>query len=57
MTFFWPRDQNFKSNCQKQDTFHAVSILVVEGDITRERTEVIVNAANGLLVHGAGVSS
>lgn len=36
--------------------YKGVKISVVRGDITEEDTDVIVNAANGILQHGGGVA-
>eukprot|EP00794_Sanderia_malayensis_P002978 gene2978-3432_t len=43
-------------NVQRSVKFENVVIQVVHGDITKERAEAIVNAANGKLMHGGGVA-
>lgn len=38
------------------ETPEGVTLRVVEGDLTRERVDAVVNAANGWLAHGGGVA-
>jgi hypothetical protein len=50
-------DRNSFMIVKKEITINNTSIKIIQGDITLETSDVIVNAANTKLAHGGGIAA